>query len=176
MGFLDVVFGRKRLKEAADERLFALSTAQVTLQVELGLKTAGAAAVVFKPLSAGEFMRAENEMQALLDAVAQASGSRIEQRTDELGFEWLMLEDPDLEDLVTTAHPIGAEMKARGFGPAARRRFHPPAARRRSTGSTATSAAPAGRSSRPATASERNNAEELELKTSSSRSCRSSRT
>ncbi len=117
MGLFDVLFGRKRLKEASDERLFALSTAQVTLDVELGLKTAGAAAVVFKPLSAGEFVRAENEMASLLETVAQSSGSRIERHSDELGFEWLIVHDPDVEDLVTTAHLIGSELKARGFGP-----------------------------------------------------------
>ena len=117
MGFLDVVLGRKRLKEASDERLFALSTAQVTLNVELGLKTAGAAAVVFKPLSAGEFVRAENEMASLLETVAQSSGSRIERRSDDMGFEWLIVHDPDIEDLVTTAHLIGSELKARCFGP-----------------------------------------------------------
>ena len=117
MGFLDVVLGRKRLKEASDERLFALSTAQVTLNVELGLKTAGSAAVVFKPLSAGEFVRAENEMASLLDTVAQSTGSKIERRSDDMGFEWLIVHDPDIEDLVTTAHLIGSELKARGFGP-----------------------------------------------------------
>ena len=117
MGFLDVVLGRKRLKEAADERLFALTTAQVTLDVELGLKTAGSAAVVFKPLSAGEFVRAENELASLLDTVAQSTGSRIDRKTDDLGFEWLIVHDPDIEDLVTTAHLIGSELKARGFGP-----------------------------------------------------------
>ena len=116
MGFLDVVLGRKRLKEASDERLFALSTAQVTLNVELGLKTAGSAAVVFKPLSAGEFVRAENEMASLLETVAQPSGSRIERRSDDMGFEWLIVHDPDIEDLVATVHLIGSELKARGFG------------------------------------------------------------
>ena len=38
----DVLFGRKKLKEAKGERLFALSTARVTLEVELGLKPAEA--------------------------------------------------------------------------------------------------------------------------------------
>jgi hypothetical protein len=114
---LDVLFGRKRLKEASDERLFALTTAAVTLEVELGLKTAGSAAVVFKPLSAGEFVRADNEMNELLESVAQASGSKVERQTDDMGFEWLIVRDPDLEDLVTTAHLIGSELKARGFGP-----------------------------------------------------------
>ena len=116
MGFLDVVLGRKRLKEASDEQLFALTTAQVTLQADLGLTTAGSAAVVFKPLSAGEFVRVENELASLLDSVAQSSGSTVERKTDEMGFEWLVVHDPDIEDLVTTVHLIGSELKARGFG------------------------------------------------------------
>jgi hypothetical protein len=117
LGFLDVVLGRKRLKEASDERLFALSTAQVTLETELSLTTAGSAAVVFKPLSAGEFARAEEDMTSLLETVAQSSGSKVEQQSDEMGFTWLIVHDPDIEDLVTTAHLIGSELKARGFGP-----------------------------------------------------------
>jgi len=117
VGFLDVAFGRKRLKEASDERLFALTTAQVTLDVELGLRTAGSAAVVFKPLSAGEFVRADNEMASLLETVAQSTGSKLDRETDDMGFEWLIVRDPDIEDLVTTAHLIGSELKARGFGP-----------------------------------------------------------
>jgi hypothetical protein len=117
VGFLDVVFGRKRLKEASGDKIFALSTARVTLEVELGLKPAGAAAVCFKPLSAGEFVRAENELQDLLDIAARDTGSRIRRKSDEYGFEWLIVEDPDFEDLVTTVHLVGSELKARGFGP-----------------------------------------------------------
>jgi hypothetical protein len=117
VGFLDAVLGRKRLKEASGEKLFALSTAQVTLDVELGLKPAGAAAVCFKPLSAGDFVRAENELQELLEVAARDTGSRIRRKSDEYGFEWLIVEDKDVEDLVTTVHLVGSELKARGFGP-----------------------------------------------------------
>ena len=116
MGLTDVLFGRKRLKDAKTDPLYALSTARVTLEVELGLKTAGKAAVTFKPLSSGDFVRAENELQALLDVVAQESMSRIRRRTDEFGFEWLIVEDDDLEDLVATVHLVGSELKDRGFG------------------------------------------------------------
>ena len=116
MGLLDVLLGRKRLKDARGDKLFALPSARVTMQTELGLEPGGAAAVCFKPLSAGEFVRAENELQELLDLAAQESGSRVRRRTDELGFEWLIVEDPDFEDLVTTVHLIGSELKARGFG------------------------------------------------------------
>ena len=117
MGLGDVLFGRKRLKDPARERLFALSTARVTLEVELGLRTAGSAAVVFKPLSAGEFVRAENELQELLDKVAMESASRVERRSDSFGYEWLIVHDADLEDQVTTVHLVASELQARGFGP-----------------------------------------------------------
>lgn len=117
MGLRDVLFGKKQLKEPASDRLFALSTACVSLEVELGLKTAGAAAVVFKPLSAGEFVRAENELQALLEHLAVESASTLRRKSDEYGYEWLIVEDPDFEDLVTTVHLVAEELKARGFGP-----------------------------------------------------------
>jgi len=50
LGLKDVLRGRKRSTAAKRDRLFALSTARVTLEVELGLRTAGVAAVVFKPM------------------------------------------------------------------------------------------------------------------------------
>ena len=116
MGLTDVLFGRKKLKAASREKLFALATAAVTLEMELGLRPAGAAAVCFKPLSAGEFVRAENEMQELLDVTARESGSRLERKSDTYGFEWLVVRDNEFEDLVTTVHLVSAELAERGFG------------------------------------------------------------
>ena len=117
MGLTDILFGRSRLKEASGEKIFALSTARVTLEVEHGLRAAPVAAVCFKPLSAGDFTRVNNELQELLAATAQSSGSTVRRHSDEFGFEWIVVEDPDLEDLVTTIHLVGSELKARGFGP-----------------------------------------------------------
>jgi hypothetical protein len=116
MGLLDVILGRGKLKEARREPLFALSTARITLESEVGLRPAGAAAVCFKPLSAGDFVRAENEMQELLEAVAIESGSRVTRRGDEFGYEWLIVEDNDFEELVTTSHLVASELVAHGFG------------------------------------------------------------
>src|SRR2546430_9134682 len=116
MGFTDVLFGRKRLKGPAGERLFALTTAQVTMDTELGLKPAGAGGVVFKPLSAGEFVRAENELQELLDGVATEYGSRLERKSDDFGYEWIVVRDSDLEDQVTTVHAVAQGLQERGFG------------------------------------------------------------
>ena len=117
MGLTDILFGRKKLKEASGERLFALSTAAVSLDVELGLKPAGVAAVCFKSLSAGDFVRAENELEQLLEVAARESGSRTRRKSDQYGFEWIIVEDKEIEDLVTTVHLVGSELQARGFGP-----------------------------------------------------------
>ena len=117
MGLRDILFGRKRLSGPAAERLFALTTAAVTLQTELGLKTAGVGGVCFKPLSAGEFVRAESELQQLLESVAAESGSRIERRDDSFGFTWIVVRDPELEDQVTTVHAVAQGLEEQGFGP-----------------------------------------------------------
>jgi len=117
LGLRDVLLGRKQLKDPAGERLFAISTARITLETELDLKPAGSAGVCFKPLSAGEFVRAENELQELLDAVAVESGSKVSRKSDEYGFEWLVVSDGDFEDLVTTVHLVASELESRGFGP-----------------------------------------------------------
>ena len=117
MGLRDVLFGRKKLKDPARERLFAISTARITLQTELNLKPAGAAGVCFKSLSAGEFVRAENELQQLLDAVAHESGSKVERKSDDMGFEWLVVRDDGFEDLVASVHLVASELQDRGFGP-----------------------------------------------------------
>ena len=81
MGLRDVLFGRKKLSEPREDRLFALSTAVVTLDVELGLKPAGVAALTFKPLSSGDFDRVDADIEELLRSAAESAGSTIERKT-----------------------------------------------------------------------------------------------
>jgi PspA associated protein B len=117
VGLLDTLFGRKKLKEASTDNLFALATAQITLEHELGLRPGNKAAVTFKPLSAGDFVRAENDLHDLLEVAARSSGSTVRHETDRFGYEWVIVEDPDFDDLVTTLHLVTSELQARGFGP-----------------------------------------------------------
>jgi hypothetical protein len=116
LGLRDVLFGKKKLSGPARERLFALTTAAVTLDTELGLHTAGAAGIVFKPLSAGDFVRAENDLQQLLDGVAAECGAKLDRREDKYGYTWIVVRDPDLEDQVTTIHAVGQGLEEQGFG------------------------------------------------------------
>ena len=116
MGLTDILFGRKKLKEPAADRLFAITTAAVTLDVECGLKPAGVGAVIFKPLSAGEFAQADVDIEELLGSVAKESGSTLDRKKDTFGFEWVVIHDPDLEDQVTAVHAVSSELESRGFG------------------------------------------------------------
>jgi hypothetical protein len=116
MGVRDVLFGRKKLPGPREDRLFALSTAAVTLQTECELLPGGAAAVTFKPQSSGEFRGAFADIDQLVEAAAASAGSTVDHKTDEYGYEWLIVRDPDIEDLVTSVHVVAAELIAKGFG------------------------------------------------------------
>jgi hypothetical protein len=116
VGLGDILFGRKQLKGPARDRLFALTTAAVTLDVSLGLRSAGAGALVFKPLSAGEFSQADADAEQLLQGLAESSQSKLERTTDTYGFEWVIVRDPDLEDQVTNVYAVARELTDKGFG------------------------------------------------------------
>jgi hypothetical protein len=117
VGLRDVLFGRKKLAEPAAERLFALTTAAVTLETELNLRTAGAGAVCFKPLSAAEFERAQTDIDQLLDAVAADCGAKLERSEDSFGYQWIVVRDSELEDQVTAVHAVASGLEEKGFGP-----------------------------------------------------------
>ena len=116
MGLRDIIAGRKKLPGPKDDRLFALTTASVTLDVELGLKTAGAAAISFKPQSSGEFRNAFDQVDQLVEAVAKQCDSQVARQSDQYGYDWIVVHDPDLEDLVGAAHTLSSELIAQGFG------------------------------------------------------------
>lgn len=112
----DVLFGRKRLKGANEDTLFALTTACVTLQTELGLKTAGVGAVTYKTMSSGDFTRVDNDADALVRDAARSSGGEVERKTDNFGFEWVIIRDKDIEDQVTAVYAVANELTEQGFG------------------------------------------------------------
>lgn len=88
----------------------------MTLDVESGLKPAGVAALVFKPLSAGEFSQADRDVDALVQSLAAEQGSKLERKTDSFGYQWVIVRDPELEDQVTTVYGIANGLTEKGFG------------------------------------------------------------
>jgi hypothetical protein len=116
VGLTDVLFGRKKLKAPSQDSLFALTTACVTLQTELGLKPAGVGAVTYKSLSSGDFDRIDNDVESLVKAAARSSGGEVERKTDSYGYEWVIVHDKDIEDQVTGVYAVATELTSQGFG------------------------------------------------------------
>ena len=66
MGLFDVLTGKRKVKQPAQDRLFAMATAGVTLETEVGLHSAGRAAIVFQPLGTADFDRIVADMEELV--------------------------------------------------------------------------------------------------------------
>ena len=117
MGFLDALLGGKgKLKQPAADRLFAMTTAYITLETGLGIKPRGAAGIVFQPLGTADFKQIVDEAQQLLHGTAQETGSTVETSDDEFGYRWIVLRDPDFEDLVVSLNTISTELQGGGYG------------------------------------------------------------
>jgi len=117
MGFLDGLLGGKRqLKGPAPDRLFAMTTAQVTLETGLGLAHRRKAGIVFQPLGTSDFTQIVTETEELLTGSAEDTGTKIETADDEFGYRWLVLEDDEFEDLVVSLNLISTQLQSGGYG------------------------------------------------------------
>jgi hypothetical protein len=117
VSFLDALLGRSKPKPAKLDALFAISGAAVGLEAALGLRPTGRAGVCFKPASGMGFESASQELRQLLDLAVREGGGKLEISDDRYGYRWVVLDDPDLEDLVTSVHLVNATLEERGFGP-----------------------------------------------------------
>ena len=117
MGFLDALLGgRKKLKEPARDRLFAMTTAQITMETALNLKHRNASGIVFQPLATADFKGIVTETEELLRGSAEDTGTKIETADDQFGYRWMILRDDDFEDLVVGLNTISTQLQESGYG------------------------------------------------------------
>jgi hypothetical protein len=117
MGFIDALLGgKKKLKGPAPDRLFAMSTAYVTLDTGHGIKGKGVAAIVFQPLATADFDSIVSEMEELLKGTGADTGTTIQTSEDEHGYKWMILRDPDIEDLVVGINAVSDALVVGGYG------------------------------------------------------------
>ncbi|HVL95696.1 MAG TPA: hypothetical protein VM266_07530 [Solirubrobacteraceae bacterium] len=116
MGFLDALRGKKTLRQPTADRLFAMSTAHVTLATDVGLRSVGKAAIVFQALGTADFDAIVADMEEVLGATGDETGTTIERRDDSFGYRWMVLGDDDFEDLVVGLNAVGEALKAGGYG------------------------------------------------------------
>ena len=116
MKWLDALLGRTRRTEPNLDALFALPGAAVTLEAGVGLRPSGAAAVTFKPASGQAFASTAAELEDLVRLAAEGSQAEVRVTDDDHGYRWIVLDDPDVEDLVTTVHLANRALADQGFG------------------------------------------------------------
>jgi hypothetical protein len=118
MGFLDALLGgrARKVKGPAPDRLFAMVTAQVTLETGLNLQHKGVAGIVFQPLGTADFEQIITETNELLRSAAEDTGTDVESADDEFGYRWLILRDRDFEDLVVSLNTVSGELQSGGYG------------------------------------------------------------
>ncbi|MBV9942006.1 MAG: hypothetical protein JO262_07770, partial [Solirubrobacterales bacterium] len=85
MGFLDVLIGKRKLAKPAPDRLFAVSTAYVTMQTGLGMNSRASAAIVFQPLATADFDAIVRDMEEVVRATATDSGMTVTSTDDTYG-------------------------------------------------------------------------------------------
>ena len=115
MGLRDTIFGRTKQVAPKLDNLFALPSAALTLETELDLVPSGQAGLCFKSGSGESTLTTDDDIIQLLNF--DQAAAKVTITTDDLGFKWLVISDPDLDSLVTRIHGANTSMVEHGLGP-----------------------------------------------------------
>jgi hypothetical protein len=114
MGIFSSLMGKTKPVQANLDEMFALPSASITLQSAAGMSCSGHAGVCFKPPSGQGF----EEMQAEVVSLLSMDGTGgLHQEKDSFGYQWLVVEDTDIEQLVTRIHLVNSSLSDSGWGP-----------------------------------------------------------
>jgi hypothetical protein len=120
VGLLDALTGRHTVKGPAPDRLFAISTAYVTLESAHQIDPTGTAAIVFQALATSEFEATLRDMEEVVRATGGDSGTRVATQDDSFGYRWMVLRNPDgapsVEDLAVGINAVSSSIETAGHG------------------------------------------------------------
>lgn len=116
MGFMDALLGKRKVKGPAPDRLFAITTAYVTLESEQGITARGKAGIVFQPLATGDFQQIVKEMEEVVQGTGSETGTTVATHDDEFGYRWMVMSDPDVDDLAVAVNAVTDALAVGGYG------------------------------------------------------------
>ncbi len=99
-----------------------MSTATVGLQAAADLTPTGRIGIVFKQLPPGRFQQVHQDAIALIQVQDQSGaegpgdGLRVEDHTDELGFDWLIVTGADFQGVLAAIHSVAQGLLDEGLG------------------------------------------------------------
>lgn len=103
-------------RDADPDDLWGMSTAYMTMMADLGYDHVGAAALCFSGVDSTDFADTVREVEDILAAGAEETGTTAELSEDAHGYQWVVLTDSDPEDLVTSVHFAADTFVERGYG------------------------------------------------------------
>jgi hypothetical protein len=115
MGLMDAILGRRKQAKPDLDRLFAVPSAALTLEVSGGFRPTGVGSVCYRAAEGAAFASMQQDLQRLLDA---DDGPAVERVVDDFGFTWLVCRQPPdaVSDLVTELHAVNRALEDAGFG------------------------------------------------------------
>jgi hypothetical protein len=120
VGLRDMLTGRHQVKGPAPDRLFAITTAYVTLQTEHQIDPTGSAAIVFQALATSDFEATIKEMEEVVAATGGESATTVATEDDSYGYRWMVLRNPagtpSVEDLAVGINAVSGSIETAGFG------------------------------------------------------------
>jgi hypothetical protein len=116
VGLRDILTGRHEVKGPAPDRLFAISTAYITLQTEHQIDPSGSAAIVFQALATSEFESTIREMEEVVKSTGGETGTQVSTQDDSYGYRWMVLKDPEVEDLAVGINAVSSSIELAGHG------------------------------------------------------------
>jgi PspA associated protein B len=120
VGLRDIISGRHAVAGPAPDRLFAITTAYVTLQAEHSIEPAGVAAIVFQALATSEFESTLRDMEEVVRATGGDSGTQVSTQDDDYGYRWMILRNPagqpSVEDLAVGINAVSSSIETAGHG------------------------------------------------------------
>jgi hypothetical protein len=120
VGLRDILTGRHEVKGPAPDRLFAITTAYISLQAEHNIDPAGSAAIVFQALATSEFQATLKEMEEVVRSTGGESGTQVATQDDSYGYRWMVLRNPagapSVEDLAVGINAVSTSIEEAGHG------------------------------------------------------------
>jgi hypothetical protein len=103
-------------RDASPDDLWGMSTAYVTMEAELDFANVGEAALCFAGVDSTDFQDTVDEVMAILDASEYETGTDYHMHEDDHGYQWVVLEAADPEDIITSIHFVAETFIDRDYG------------------------------------------------------------
>ncbi|MFD1565404.1 hypothetical protein ACFR99_17855 [Haloarchaeobius amylolyticus] len=103
-------------RDADPDDLFGMSTAYLTMEADLGYESLDVGALCFSGVDSADFRDAVDEVEAILEAGQEETGTGFSVTSDDHGYQWVVLEDDDPEDLITSMHFAADTFIEHGYG------------------------------------------------------------